>query len=94
MAGQEVRAYNFAASDTAALVGPSRGRLQGVLVNAAAAAAFTIRSGSATGEVLLDLTLPTGWNDVYLPNDGILADNGCFVSAFTGTGNVMTLLIE
>ncbi len=94
MAGQEVRAYNFAASDSAALVGPSRGRLQGVLVNAAAAAAFTIRSGSATGEILLQLTLPVGWNDVFLPNDGILADNGCFVSAFTGTGNVMTLLIE
>tara|TARA_R110000822_G_scaffold16993_1_gene57478 strand:- start:320 stop:604 length:285 start_codon:yes stop_codon:yes gene_type:complete len=94
MAGQEVRAYNFAASESAALVGPSRGRLQGVLVNAAAAAAFTIRSGSATGEILLQLTLPVGWNDVYLPNDGILADNGCFVSAFTGTGNVMTLLIE
>jgi|TARA_R110002072_G_scaffold288232_1_gene454334 hypothetical protein len=94
MAGQEVRAFNFAASDTAALVGPSRGRLQGVLVNAAAAAAFTIRSGSATGEILLDLTLPVGWNDVYIPNDGILADNGCFVAAFTGTGNTMTLLIE
>ena len=94
MAGQEVRAFNFAASDTAALVGPSRGRLQGVLVNAAAAAAFTIRSGSATGEILLDLTLPVGWNDVYIPNDGILADNGCFVSVFTGTDNKMTLLIE
>tara|TARA_R110001599_G_scaffold234353_4_gene433486 strand:- start:1600 stop:1884 length:285 start_codon:yes stop_codon:yes gene_type:complete len=94
MAGQEVRAYNFAASESAALVGPSRGRLQGVLVNAAAAAAFTIRSGSATGEILLQLTLPVGWNDIFLPNDGILADNGCFVSAFTGTGNVMTLLIE
>ena len=94
MAGQEVRAYNFAASESAALVGPSRGRLQGVLVNAAAAAAFTIRSGSATGEILLQLTLPVGWNDVFLPNDGILADNGCYVSAFTGTGNVMTLLIE
>ena len=67
MAGQEVRAYNFAASDTAALVGPSRGRLQGVLVNAAAAAAFTIRSGSATGEIILQLTLPVGWNDVYIP---------------------------
>ena len=40
MAGQEVRAFNFAVGDTAALVGPSRGRLQGVLVNAAAAAAF------------------------------------------------------
>ena len=94
MAGQEVRAFNFAASETAALVGPSRGRLQGVLVNAAAAAAFTIRSGSATGEILLDLTLPVGWNDVYIPNDGILADNGCFVAAFTGTGNTMTLIIE
>ena len=94
MAGQEVRAYNFAASDTAALVGPSRGRLQGVLVNAAAAAAFTIRSGSATGEIILQLTLPVGWNDVSIPNAGLLADNGCFVSAFTGAGNVMTLLIE
>lgn len=94
MAGQEVRAYNFAASATAALVGPSRGRLQGVLVNAASAAAFTIRSGSATGEILLQLTLPVGWNEVYLPNDGILADNGCFVSVFTGSGNTMTLIIE
>ena len=94
MAGQEVRAYNFAASDNAALVGPSRGRLQGVLVNAAAVAAFTIRSGSATGDIILQLTLPVGWNDVYIPNDGILADNGCFVAAFTGTNNVMTLLIE
>ena len=94
MAGQGVRAYNFAASATAALVGPSRGRLQGVLVNAAAAAAFTIRSGSVTGPIILELTLPVGWNDVYIPNDGILADNGCFVSTFTGTGNVMTLLIE
>jgi hypothetical protein len=94
MAGQEVRAYNFAVGDTAALVGPSRGRLQGVLVNAAAAAAFTIRSGSATGPIILQLTLPVGWNDVFLPNDGILADNGCFVSVFTGSGNTMTLIIE
>tara|TARA_R110000751_G_scaffold4750_7_gene23033 strand:+ start:16 stop:303 length:288 start_codon:yes stop_codon:yes gene_type:complete len=94
MAGQEIRAYNFAASATAALVGPSRARLQGVLVNAAAGAAFTIRNGSATGDILLQLTLPIGWNDVYLPNDGILADNGCFVSVFTGTGNTMTLLIQ
>ena len=84
----------MAASYTASLVGPSRGRLQGVLVNAAAATAFTIRSGSATGEIILQLTLPVGWNDVYIPNDGILADNGCFVAAFTGTDNVMTLLIE
>jgi len=94
MAGQEVRAFNFAVGDTPAIVGPSRGRLQGVLVNAAAAAAFTIRNGSATGDIILQLTLPTGWNDVYIPNDGILADDGCFVAAFTGAGNKMTLLIE
>jgi hypothetical protein len=31
---------------------------------------------------------------VYIPNDGILADDGCFVAAFTGAGNKMTLLIE
>jgi hypothetical protein len=95
MAGQEVRAFNVAVAGFAAgLVGPSRGRLQGVLINAAAACAFTIRSGSATGEIILQLTLPVGWNDIYIPNDGILAENGCFVSAFTGAGNVMTLLIE
>ena len=95
MAGQEVRAFNVAVQGFAAgLVGPSRGRLQGVLVNAAAACTFTIRSGSATGEIILQLTLPTGWNDVYIPKDGILADNGCFVAVFSGAGNVMTLLIE
>ena len=94
MAGQDVRAFNVAVGDAVVLIGPSRGRLQGVLVNAAAACAFTIRSGSATGPIILQLTLPVGWNDVYVPNDGILADNGCFVSAFTGAGNVMTLLIE
>jgi|TARA_R110000822_G_scaffold308259_1_gene436055 hypothetical protein len=95
MAGQEVRAYNVSvAGFGAGLVGPSRARLQGVLVNAAAACTFTIRSGSATGEVILSLSLPVGWNDVYIPNDGILADNGCFVHTFTGTGNVMTLIIE
>ena len=68
--------------------------MQPPLQNAAAAAAFTIRNGSATGDIILDLTLPTGWNDVYIPNDGILADNGCFVSAFTGAGSKMTLIIE
>ena len=94
MAGQDVRAFNVAVGDAVVLIGPSRGRLQGVLVNAAAACAFTIRSGSATGPIILQLTLPVGWNDVYFPNDGLLADDGCFVSAFTGTGNVMTLLIE
>ena len=56
--------------------------------------AFTIKNGSASGATLLDLTLPAGWNDVFLPNDGILADNGAYVSALSGTGSVITLLLE
>ena len=56
--------------------------------------AFTIKNGSASGDTLLDLTLPAGWNDVFLPNDGILADNGAYVSALSGTGSVITLLLE
>ena len=95
MAGNEVRAYNVTTGAVpTTVVGPSRSRLQGVLVNGAAATAFTIRNGSATGDILLQLSLPTGWNDVYLPNDGILADNGCFVSALTGAGSTITLLLE
>jgi hypothetical protein len=95
MAGQEVRAFNVATSGfSAGLVGPSRSRLQGVLVYCTNTTAFTIKNGSATGATLLDLTLPAGWNDVFLPNDGILADNGCFVSALTGSGSVITLILE
>ena len=94
MAANLVRAFNFATGDTAALVGPNRARILGVLVNAAAACTFQLRNGTATGDILLDLTLPTGWNDVYIPADGILATNGCFVAALTGAGNKITLILE
>lgn len=95
MAGNEVRAYNVTTGSVpTAVVGPSRSRIQGVLVNGAAATSFTIRNGSATGDILLQLSLPIGWNDVYLPNDGILADNGCYVSAMTGAASTITLLLE
>jgi hypothetical protein len=94
MAANLVRAFNVAQGDAAALVGPSRSRILGVLVNAAAACAFTLRDGSATGTILLDLTLPVGWNDVYIPADGILAENGCYVAALTGSNNKITILLE
>ena len=95
MAGQEVRAFNVAQSGfSAGLVGPSRSRLQGVFIYATNTTAFTIKNGSATGDTLLDLTIPAGWNDIFIPNDGILADNGCFVSALTGSGSVITLILE
>ncbi|MDB2405800.1 hypothetical protein N9W49_00515 [Alphaproteobacteria bacterium] len=95
MAGQEIRAFNVATSGfSAGVVGPARSRIQGVLVYATNITAFTIKNGSASGDTLLDLTLPAGWNDVFLPNDGILADNGAYVSALSGTGSVITLLLE
>jgi|TARA_R110002073_G_scaffold20175_4_gene72707 hypothetical protein len=95
MAGQEIRAFNVATAGFAAgLVGPSRSRIQGILVYATNITAFTIKNGTNAGDVLLDLTLPAGWNDVFLPNDGILADNGAYVSALSGTGSVITLLLE
>ena len=94
MAANLVRAFNFSQGDTAALVGPNRTRILGVLVNAAAACAFQLRNGTASGDILLDLTLPVGWNDVYIPADGILAREGCFVATLTGSGNKITLLLE
>tara|TARA_B100000795_G_scaffold255011_1_gene226340 strand:+ start:4866 stop:5150 length:285 start_codon:yes stop_codon:yes gene_type:complete len=94
MAANLVRAFNFSQGDTATLVGPNRSRILGVLVNAAAACTFQLRSGTAGGAILLDLTLPTGWNDVYIPADGILAREGCFVAALTGSGNKITIILE
>ena len=50
MAGQEIRAFNVATAGFAAgLVGPSRSRIQGILVYATNITAFTIKNGSASG---------------------------------------------
>jgi hypothetical protein len=94
MAGFEVKAYNVATSGfSAGLVGPERSRIKGVLVYGTAVTAFTLKDGSASGETLLNLTVAAGWNDVYLPDDGILAENGCYVSAMSGTGSTITIIL-
>lgn len=94
MAGFEVKAYNVAtAGFSAGLVGSGRSRIKGVLIYGTAVTAFTLKDGSATGATLLDLTVAAGWNDLYLPDDGILAENGCFVSALSGTGSIITLIL-
>ena len=47
MAGQEIRAFNVATAGFAAgLVGPSRSRIQGILVYATNITAFTIKNGT------------------------------------------------
>jgi hypothetical protein len=93
MSSFEVKAYNVALGAAPVAVGPSRSRIKGVLVYGTAAVSFTLKSGSASGETLLDLTMPAGWNDVYIPDNGILAEDGVFVSALTGTGALVTLLL-
>ena len=48
MAGP-VNAYNWVQGTTAAVVGPSRSRLRQVVIYGAAAGAFTLKNGSASG---------------------------------------------
>ena len=55
MAGP-VKAYNFAQSDSAAVVGAARSRIRQIVIYAAAAGAFTIKNGSASGETLISQT--------------------------------------
>jgi hypothetical protein len=59
MAGP-VTAYNWVQGTTAAIVGPTRSRLRQVVIYAAAAGAFTLKNGSASGDTLLTQKFPTG----------------------------------
>ena len=91
MAGP-IKAYSHAVGAGAALIGPTRSRLRSVGVYCTAAATFTITNGNG-GSTLLTQTVPSGYNQVYIPDDGILAENGVYVSAFTGTGGILTIML-
>ena len=93
MAGP-VTAYNWVQGTTAAVVGPSRSRLRQVVIYGAAAGAFTIKNGSATGETLLTQKFPAGHHVMNIPDDGILATEGVFIAAFTGTANELTIILS
>ena len=93
MAGP-VKAYNFAQGDSAAVVGPSRSRLRQVVIYGAAAGAFTLKNGSASGDTLLTQKFPAGHHVMNIPDDGIIASDGVFVSAFTGTNNELTIILS
>ena len=78
MAGSDVTAYNWAQGTTAAIVGPARSRVRQVVIYADAAGAFTFKNGSASGA----------------PDDGLLATDGVYVSAFTGSSNQLTIFLS
>ena len=93
MAGP-VTAYNWVQGTTAAIVGPTRSRLRQVVIYAAAAGAFTIKNGDTNGTVLLTQTFPTGPHVMNIPDDGIIATAGVYVSAFTGAANQLTIILS
>ena len=93
MAGP-VKAYNWAQGTTAAVVGPARSRIRQIVIYAAAAGAFTIKNGDGSGETLITQTFPTGIHHLNIPDDGILAPAGAYVSAFTGASNELTIFLS
>jgi hypothetical protein len=86
MAGP-VKAYNWA-QGTSAVVGPARARIRQIVIYAAAAGSFTIKNGGASGETLITQTFPTGIHHLNIPDDGILATEGAYISAFTGSKQI------
>ena len=93
MAGP-VTAYNWVQGTTAAIVGPTRSRLRQVVIYAAAAGAFTLKNGDTNGTVLLTQKFPTGHHVMNIPDDGVLATDGVFVDAFTGSDNELTIILS
>jgi|TARA_R100001460_G_scaffold573_2_gene2822 hypothetical protein len=93
MAGP-VKAFNYAQGASAAVVGPARSRIRQIVIFADAAGAFTIKNGSGSGETLITQTFPTGIHHLNIPDDGIIATSGAFVSAFTGSNNQLTIFLS
>jgi len=93
MADGDVKAYNFNTGDTPALIGPSRSRIKNILVYGTNVTALTLKNGTSGGTTLLDISVAAGWNEIFLPDDGILAKDGVFFAALTGSGSQVTLLL-
>ena len=93
MAGP-VKAYNWTQGTTAAVLGPARSRIRQIVIYAAASGAFTIKNGSGSGETLITQTFPTGLHHLNIPDDGILATSGAYISAFTGASNQLTIFLS
>ena len=94
MAGRsDVKAFNFNQGDSAAVVGPDRTRIRQVVIFGNAAGVLTIKDGSGGADLLVQ-SYPTGLHTLNIPDQGILADSGAFIHAFTGSGNKLTLFLS
>ena len=94
MAGRsDVKAFNFNQGDSAAVVGPNRTRIRQVVIFGNAAGAVTIKDGSGGADLLVQ-SFPTGLHTLNIPDQGILAESGASIHAFTGSGNKLTLFLS
>ena len=94
MAGRsDVKAFNFSQGDSAAVVGPDRTRIRQVVIFGNAAGAVTIKDGSGGADLLVQ-SFPTGLHTLNIPDQGILAESGAFIHAFSGSGNKLTLFLS
>ncbi len=92
MSGSDITAITHVQGAAAALIGPSRSRLQTVNIYATAAGSFTLTNGNG-GATILVQKFPIGMNQIFIPENGILFTSGVFVSALTGGGTELTFLL-
>ena len=92
MSGSDITAYTHLQGAAAALIGPSRSRLQTVNVFATTAGSFTLTNGNG-GATMLVQKFPVGMNQIYIPENGMLFTSGVYVSALTGAGTELTFLL-
>lgn len=92
-ARSDVKAFNHNQGASAAVVGPARSRLRQLIIFADAAGAVTLKDGSGGSDILVQ-SFPTGLHTLNIPDAGVLAENGVYVHAFTGSGNKLTLFLS
>ena len=89
----DVKAFNHDQGDSAAVVGPSRSSIRQILIFGNSAGALTITDGNG-GASLLVQSFPTGLHTLNIPDAGVLAESGAYVSAFSGSGNKLTIFLS
>ena len=92
-ARSDVKAFNFDQGDSSAVVGPARSRIRQIVIFGNSAGALTITDGDG-GSNLLVQSFPTGLHTLNIPDAGVLAESGAFISAFSGNGNKLTIFLS
>tara|TARA_R110000787_G_scaffold137912_1_gene251509 strand:- start:519 stop:794 length:276 start_codon:yes stop_codon:yes gene_type:complete len=90
MAGP-IKAFTLAVANSDTTIFNGRARIRAFGIFATGAATFTITNGDG-GSTLLTGAFPAGYNEVYIPDDGIIAENGIH-AVFTGTGGILTIML-